>query len=301
MNDLLKRMLCGAGYMDAAGEGTGGGGGGSSDDAAAKAAAEAAAAEAEAAAALAAQGGTDGGKGGSKDDSGAKKPTDEEAKLIREVMDKKTKLKEANDKLATLEAKVKQFDGIDIDGVRELLANKQAEETRKLEEKGQWDSLKKQMVEGHDKEKGALAAQVSERDAEVVKLKSKIGELTVGNAFSSSAFIKEELVAPAKARALFGSHFEFDENGVVAYDKPVGSADRNILVDAKGEPLSFEAAIKKIVEADPDSDQLLKSKVKTGAGSKTTSKSKTPEQKIDQPTGKDRIAAALSKGALVKK
>ena len=105
----------------------------------------------------------------------------------------------------------------------------------------------------------------------------------------------------SKARVLYGTHFEFKDGAIVAYDKPAGSAERNILVDAKGDPLSFEAAIKKIVEADPDKDQLLKSKIKPGAGSKTTSKAAAPAEKLEQPTGVSRISAAISKGAFSKK
>jgi len=297
MNYLLKRMLGNLGYMDQAGDGTEGSASGNAGDDAAKAAAEAeaakAAAEAEAAKAAAeAEAAKAAGKTG---------PSDEEARLLKEVMDKKTKLKEASDKIAALEAQVKKFDGIDADGVRALLAEKQSEETRKLEEKGQWDSLKKQMVEGHEKEKATLASQISERETKLQKLEKKIGELTVGNAFASSDFIKNELIAPGKARALFGAHFEFSEDGVVAYDKPAGDSTRVALVDAKGDPLSFEAAIEKIVRNDPDAAQLLKSKLKTGAGSKTVTNAKTADQRFEQPTGKDRIAAALSKGALGKK
>lgn len=265
------------------------------DGGAAKAAADAAAAakvsaDAQAAADAAAAKGTKTG------------PTDEEAKLIREVMDKKTKLKDASDKIAALEATVKQFEGIDVEGVRALLAEKQSDETRKLEEKGQWDSLKKQMVEGHEKEKGTLTAQLTAQLTETELLKKQIGDLTVGNAFNSSTFIKEDMTMPVgKARVLYGTQFEYQDGAVVAFDKPAGKADRAILVDAKGDPLNFEAAIKKIVEGDEDSAQLLKSKIKQGSGSKTVSKAASPNTSLDQPSGKDRIAAALSKGVLNKK
>lgn len=229
-------------------------------------------------------------------------PSDGEAKLIKEVMDKKTKLKEATDQIAALQAAVKQFEGIDVDGVRKMLKDKQDDETRKLEEKGQWDSLRKQMAEEHGKEKLTLSEQLTASQAESNSLKTQIGDLTVGNAFASSAFIKEDMTMPVnKARVLYGTQFEFKDGAVVAYDKPAGSAERNVLVDAKGDPLGFEAAIKKIVEADPDKDQLLKSKVKTGSGSKTVLKATPPDQRIDQPSGKDRIAEALSKGVLAKK
>ncbi len=252
------------------------------------------------------EGGAEGGsddKGGTSDDKGGEsKPTDAEAKLLKEVMDKKSKIKAQESTINELQSKLKEFDGIDLQSVRELLSAKKDEETRKLEEKGQWDSLKKQMVEEFGKEKGTLIADLEQTRGEVNSLKGLIAELTVGNAFTASQFIKEDMTMPvSKARVLYGTHFEFKDGVVVAYDKPAGSAERNILVDAKGDPLSFEAAIKKIVEADPDKDQLLKSKIKPGAGSKTTSKAAAPAEKLEQPTGVSRISAAISKGAFSKK
>lgn len=270
-------------YRNQAGEGgdAGGGAGGTAADEAAKAAAEADAAKA------------------AEKKTG---PSDEEARLLKEVMDKKTKLTAASSRIAELEAAVKQFEGIDVDGVRKMLQDKQDDETRKLEEKGQWDSLKKQMVEGFGKERDELATKAAEAASEAAKLKAQIGDLTVGNAFQSSEFIKEDMTMPVgKARVLYGAHFEFSDGSVKAFDKPAGSAERNVLVDAKGDPLGFEDAIKKIVESDPDRDQLLKSKIKQGAGSKTIQKSGAPAQVADQPSGKDRIAAALLKGGLQKK
>lgn len=243
------------------------------------------------------------GKGGNDEGGkGENKPSDAEAKLIKEVMEKKTKLKAEQDARAALEAKLKQFEGIDPEAVRKILSEKQAEETRKLEEKGQWDSLKKQMAEEHTKEKSALEQAALEKTARVSALEAQIAELTVGNAFASSSFIKDDMTMPVgKARVLYATHFEFKDGAVVGYDKPAGSAERNVLVDSKGEPLSFESAIKKIVEADPDRDSLLKSKVKPGAGSSTTKKATTPDSRMEQVSGKDRIAAALSKGLLGKK
>ena len=270
---------------DGEGNDLGGSGDTGGDDAAKKLADEAAAAAKKA---------EDEGKGGK---SG---PTDEEARLLKEVMDKKNKLKAAEDKAKSLEDKLKQFEGIDVDGVKKMLADKQAEETRQLEAKGQWDALKKQMVDAHVAEKAALESKVGETQGIVSKLQAQIAELTVGNSFASSQFIKEEMTMPVnKARALYAAHFEFVDGKVVAYDKDSG-ADRSVLVDAKGDPLSFEQAIKKIIETDPDRDSLLKSKMKPGSGSNTSKKSSSPDQSFEQLTGKDRIAAALAKTSMKK-
>lgn len=248
--------------------------------------------------------GTADDKGGTTDDKGGKevqddkgtgdgKPTDAEAKLIKEVMDKKGKIKEQGEKIASLEARLKKFEGIDVDAVNALLKEKQDAETAQLEAKGEWGRLKEQMVSQHAQEVGTIKEQLSNTQAEVQRLQGVIAELTVGNAFSSSQFIKDDLTMPVgKTRVLYGNHFEFKDGQVVAFDKPAGAAERTMLVDAKGEPLSFEAALKKIVDADPDRDQILRSKMRQGAGSKTAGKE--PPRDIEPPRGAARIAAALS-------
>lgn len=247
-------------------------------------------------------GADDDGKGVTDDKGGEgkgeSKPTDAEAKLLKEVMDKKARIKSQDGKISELESKLKQFEGIDPESIRNLLKEKQDEETRKLEEKGQWDSLKKQIVEAHTKELGTVGEKLTAAQSEVQRLQGVIAELTVGNAFASSQFIKEDLTMPvSKTRVLYGSHFEFQDGKVVAFDKPAGSADRTVLVDGKGDPLDFESALKKIVDSDPDRDQILRSKMKTGAGSKSTGK-EAPAPKLEAPRGVNSIAQALGKGVL---
>jgi hypothetical protein len=130
-------------------------------------------------------------------------------------------------------------------------------------------------------------------------LKGQISNLTVGSAFAQSTYIKDDLVIPpSKVKSLYGSHFEFQDGRAVAYDKPAGVAERTMLVDAKGDPLDFESAIKKIIDADPDRDQLLKSKIKPGSGSRPTTKVDAEPGQLEKHSGINRISAALAKGKL---
>ncbi len=285
----VLRMLKARGYWKDASEGSSGGSGGAGDGGAGGSggddAAAVAAAAAAGAAALAAAG----------DGSAGSKPTDAEAKLLKEVMDKKTKLKDAQDQLTKLSEQLRKFDGMDADQIRAMLADVEDRKVKDLEAKGQWDALKKQLVDQHTKalqDRDALLKQSTESSS---TLEGKIADLTVGNAFGQSKFIAENVALPAsKARTLFGAHFEFDGEQVVAYDKPKGAATRAVLVDSKGDPLSFEAAIEKLIDADPDRDQLRKSKVKAGASSKTEPKAAGAPAKNVELTGASRIAAALT-------
>lgn len=271
----LHRLMDEAGDGTGAGESGGGGSGGEAGNG----------------------GGGSGGEAGNGGGEAGNKPTDAEAKLLKEVMNKKAKLQEAEGKINHLTEQLKRFEGIDPDAVRALLAEKQEAERKELEKRGDWDKLRQQMVDAHTSEKNTLVEQLGAKDNEVNSLRAQIAEMTVGTAFSQSKFIADELVlTPAKTRVVYGSHFEFKDGAVVAYDKPAGAADRTMLIDGKGDPLSFDEALRKIIDADPEKDRLTRSKVKQGAGSSTSVKAKDAAKPAEvQLSGRARIAAALAK------
>lgn len=238
----------------------------------------------------------DGEKGG--------KPSDAEVKLLREVMKHKTSAKELADKL-------KAFDGIDPDMVKQLIADKAAADQAKaeaekaeLEKKGEWERLKAQMAEENGKVVTSIKTELTQRQSALDAAQAQIVELTIGQNFTSNGFIKDELtLTPSKARTIYGSHFEITDGQMVAYDKPRGAANRTPLVDAAGEHLTFDAAIRKLVDADPDRDSILRAKAKPGAGSGSKKGGETaPTEKKDaglSPT--ERIAAGLAGLAKQKK
>ena len=235
--------------------------------AAEKAAAEKAAAEKAAAEKAAAEKAEQEGKGGTG-------PSDEEARLLKENMSKKEQLKKKDEELAALK---KQFEGIDPEAVRKLLAEQKSAEEQALEKKGDYERLKARMAEEHGKEVTTLKAQLEALQGEKSKLASTINDLTVGTQFGQSKFIGDELtLTPAKARVIYGDYFEVEEGKIVGYDKPRGSAGRTALVDQYGTAVGFDAALRKIVEADPEKDHLLKSKIKAGAGSDSKKASGEP-------------------------
>ena len=210
-------------------------------------------------------------------------------------MQRKAELKKLAEEREQLKASLAQFEGIDVEEVKRLVTEKQAAEEDKLKKAGEWDRLKAQMLEVHNREKQTLAEQLKAREDELLQLRSTIGDLTVGNAFGNSKFINNDLTIPAsKARVLYGSHFDFEDGRLVGYDKPVGAKDRTMLIDGAGEPLAFEDALQKIVQSDPDYVSIAKSKIKIGANSGTKGSDKAPEMKPDV-RGVSRIAAGLAK------
>lgn len=270
-------------YMAPAGDNEGGGGQISAEAAAAAlaatVAANAAAVEAEAAAAALAAG-------------GVKKPSDEEARLLKENMKKKADLVTAATELAKLQGQLKAFEGIDPEAVRKLLGEQRSAEEAQLLAKGDFERLKARMAEEHGKETTALKAQLAELQSSLGKASGAINELSIGTQFGQSKFITEDMtMTPSKAKIVYASHFDLEDGKVVGYDKPRGDAKRTALVDQYGNAVGFDDAMRKIVEADPEKEDLLRSKVKPGAGS--DSKKTTPVVPGASTDSMSKISAGL--------
>lgn len=196
------------------------------------------------------------------------KLSDTEAKLLREMMQHKQGKREAEAQVKALAEKLKQFEGIDLDQVKSMLQKQAEEQERRLAEEGNWNALKQQMAEQHAAQLAAVQAQLEQERSGKTALQQQIEEMSIGSAFTGSEFISKQLVlTPAKARVIYGQHFDVVDGQVVAYDKPRGAEARTQLVDAAGEPLPFDVALAKLVERDPERDHLLRSQAKPGAKS----------------------------------
>lgn len=218
-----------------------------------------------------------------------KKTSDGEAKLLKEVMKLKEQLRETKEK-------TKDYEGLDLEEVKRLIEEKKNREVRELEDKKAWDELKKRLTDEHKRAIEEREQRLKERDDELTKYRSTINEMTVGQAFMQSNFIEKEMVyTPSKMRKLFGEHFEMEDGQVIPYDKPRGEANREKLVDSKGKTLSFDDAIKKLVDDDSEKDSFYKSTLKQGANSRTDQTTRKVTDSSSELRGMDRIAAALSK------
>lgn len=231
--------------------------------------------------------------------------SDTEAKLLKEVMDKKDAIKALQEKVKSFEdgSKAekeaaeklkKQIEELgDLESLKKLLQEKKDKEKADLEAKGEWDRLKKQMAEEHAKAKEDLEKQLADRKSSEGKLQTQIHELTVGRSFSDSSYIRENAVnSPAIVRNLFQTHFDVVDGKVVGFDKPRGEDKRTQLVGSDGNPLPFDSAIEKIIAAHEDHKTLLKPKGKQGSGSRT-SKDNPGADDDKGLTGAEKIAAAL--------
>lgn len=270
------QQLLSRGYWEEAGDGTGGSSGGAGDGAG---------------------GGADPSAGTGAGAGDPPKPSEAEAKLLKEVMNKKNRIKTLEDELNGMKSSLERFSGIDPEQVAKLLKEKDDAEKARLESKGEWEKLKERMASEHTKEKQTLADQIEQYKAQLTNVSQTIERLTVGHNFDNSKFITgETILTPRKARLIYGSYFDVDANGsVVGFDKPRGESGRAQLINGEGNPLPFEEAVKRLVDADPDRDDILRSKRKPGAGSGTEGGKPTDMKKPMSP--RDKIALGLSQRA----
>lgn len=222
----------------------------------------------------------------------AKKPTDEEAKLLKEVMKLKEERKKHQQELSDLKSR---YGNATPEEVKELIQKRKDEETKALEAKGEYERIKQQLVEEHNKS-------LKDRDDEINSLKQQllerdtiIGNLTIGAEFGKSKFITDELIFPPnKARELYGSYFDIVDGVVVGYDKPKGHTERTMLVNSQGNPLSFDEAMSKIISFDPDRDSITKSKLKSGANSTEKPKTGSIDDKRNSLSSLEKIQKGLN-------
>lgn len=193
---------------------------------------------------------------------------------------------------------LKQYEGLDVSKVRTLLKEKEDAETEQLTKQGEWERLKARMAEEHTKSLEKASNDLKAMQDALSASESLVFKLTIGNYFATSKFVNEELtLTPSKARIVYGNNFQVEDGKTVGYDKPKGSEGRTPLVDATGEPLAFEAALKKIIDADPDKDSLIRSKIKPGSDSTTGGKSKPTDVNKVELHGTSRISAGLKKAS----
>lgn len=217
--------------------------------------------------------------------------SDREAELLKETMARKAKIKDLEDQLAVAAALAAKFEGVDADEARKLAAAAAEATKAKLKAEGDFDALRTMMADEHKKEIEAERKRNADASTALSAAMVQINELTVGQSFATSPFVNDETVlTPAKARIVYGPNFSVENGVVVAYDKPAGTEGRVKLVDSSGNAMPFEAAIKHMIDKDPDRDRMLASKVKSGAGSKTTDGKGKPAA---GGTGRERIEGGL--------
>lgn len=222
-------------------------------------------------------------------------PTDAEARLLRDVMKHKTTAQAAKAEADAARAALAAYNGVDPERVRQLVAAADEAERQEAERRGEYERIVQQMREQNEAQVAAAEEALASTRERLEAAQRQIDELTLGRSFADSKFVAQNtLLSPSKARQLYGAHFDVVDGEQVAYDKPRGAKNRTPLVDAQGNHLSFEAAIEKIIKADPDFETIGRAKIKSGSGS-APSDSAPPSNPKPDLKGRNLISAALAK------
>ncbi|MEG0062973.1 MAG: hypothetical protein RR740_00070 [Pseudomonas sp.] len=294
-HNLIKLFGRAGIYLDANnGDGNDLGGGGELTPEQVQAAADKAKADQEAADKAAADKAKLDAEGGDGGDKGGNKPSDAEAKLLKEVMALKEKQRIADAELKAFKDAAGESKPEDL---KALIEAKKEADRLALEKRGEYDRILEQVKTEHAKEITTLKDQLAAQELLLSQKDDNLVELTVGRAFSDSAFIREKSVLPASiARTQFGVYVDIVDGAAVVYDKPRGSAERTPLVGADGKAKSFEDGIAALYAAHPEHAALIKAQGKPGAGSQNADLGgKKPDDKSkDVGIGVSRIAAGLN-------
>jgi hypothetical protein len=188
----------------------------------------------------------------------------------------KAELAKEKAKRAAAEATAQKFKGIDPEkaaqDAKDVAASKAAAaaaELAKAEVEGNWERMREIMNTERDQREAVISAERDAALAEAATVKSDLAKSRLATAFASSKFLSTEtILSGVSAERLFGDYVDADETGLVFYNSARGSSARTKLVDAKGEPLDFESAMRKVIEANVDKDVFLRAKTIPGSGSK---------------------------------
>lgn len=162
------------------------------------------------------------------------------------------------------EAKLVAFEGLDDpDAARKALETVASLDGGSLLDAEKAAEAQKAAVEAATK---AMSEKVAEANGRAEAAASALNKEVIGGAFARSSYIREKLTVPVDmVQATFGSAFTVEDGRAVAKD-----ASGNVIFSDEnpGEVAGFDEAIRKLVAAHPNRDQILKGVNAGGAGAK---------------------------------
>lgn len=194
----------------------------------------------------------------------------------------RTKAKEVEETLA-------QYDGIDPDEIRKLQDAAKEAETKKLEQAGEWDKLRDQLVETHNDELATKDTVITEKDAVITGLQSEVESIVLSHEIAVQAAIAEainpqlvEMVAKGMTKV---ERLEDGKRVVRVLD-----AEGNERVDIKtGEKLTVANLLDEMKQANEYAHLFKGGKIGAGSGTETQFGGKS----IDNPWKKDSFNLTL--------
>lgn len=200
------------------------------------------------------------------------------------------------------EATLKTFEGISDPAAAvkalETVANL---DLKKLVDAGKVEEVKAEAKRAFDEQVKALQEASKPIIAERDSLKNMLHSEKLGNAFSRSKYIADNLAVPVDmVQAAFGTGFKVEDNAIVGYQ-----SGNKIFSRAKpGEVATFDEALEIMVDAYPFKDNILKGSGASGGGAgggnksggKTITRAQLTDWQTNNPAKAASEMARVSKG-----
>lgn len=165
--------------------------------------------------------------------------------------------KQHREKWEGLEAKFKDFEGIDPKKAREALELVGKLDAKQLIDAGKVDEVKNQIT-------SQFTTQMAEKDKAYAELNSKYENMIVNNVFANSEFIRNNIAVPRDMfEATFRNNFKVEDGQVTAYDR---DGNRLYSKERAGEYATPEEALKILAESHSQRDVILKADTGSGSG-----------------------------------
>lgn len=157
----------------------------------------------------------------------------------------------------SLEAKFKDYEGLDPKAAREALDKLKTVDLSKMVEAGKLEEVKSAIT-------GEFNTKLNEKDKALEGMTSKYNNLLITNVFANSEFVRNNIAVPRDMfEATFRSNFSVENDKVVVKDR-----DGNLLMSKKnvGEYATPEEALELLVDRHPSKEQILRADVGNGSG-----------------------------------
>lgn len=157
------------------------------------------------------------------------------------------------------ENKLKAYGDLDAEAARKAIETVSKLDAKKLIDAGEVDKVREEISKNY-------TSQISEKDKAIAERDTRIQNMTMKNAFTSSDFVNKRVAVPTEMfEAMFSRNFKFEDDKLVPYD-----ATGNKVYSKKrvGEIADFDEALEIIIENYSGKDKILKAPDQSGSGSK---------------------------------
>jgi hypothetical protein len=194
------------------------------------------------------------------------------------------------------EAKLKPFEGIDVEAAKKALETVKNIDAKKLIDAGEVEKVKDQI-------KKEFTTQLEEKDKTTQTLQQRIDNMLVDGIFSNSTFVRDNIAVPQDMfQAAFRNNFKIEDGKIITYDK---SGNRLMSKQRAGEYADPEEALQLLVEMHPQKETILKANPGSGTGNQggggnrgTGRVMKRAEFEKLPPAGQADISGKVSKGEM---